>query len=78
MCQYVGLEHMKKAETKLSKKELDKNDALGYYPGLNSDSIAKRIIQGRTGSFLHVVTAEEANYLQELALKSPLKREMRM
>ncbi|ARV14861.1 glycoside hydrolase family 3 N-terminal domain-containing protein [Polaribacter sp. SA4-12] len=73
MCQYVGLEHMKKAETKLSKKELDKNDAQGYYPGLNSDSIAKRITQGKIGSFLHVLTAKEANYLQELALESPLK-----
>jgi beta-glucosidase len=73
MCQYVGLEHMKIAETKLSKKELDKNDAQGYYPGLNSDSIAKRITEGKTGSFLHVVTAEEANYLQKLALESPLK-----
>lgn len=73
MCQYVGLEHMKVAEAKLSKKDLDKNDAQGYYPGLNSDSIAKRIRQGKTGSFLHVVTAKEANYLQELALKSPLK-----
>ena len=73
MCQYVGLEHMKRAESKLSKKDLDKNDAQGYYPGLNSDSIAKRITEGKIGSFLHVVTAKEANQLQELALKSPLK-----
>ncbi len=31
MCQYVGLEHMKIAEAKISKKDLDKNDALGFY-----------------------------------------------
>ncbi|QTD37402.1 glycoside hydrolase family 3 C-terminal domain-containing protein [Polaribacter batillariae] len=73
MCQYVGLEHMKKAETKISKKDLDKNDALGFYPGLNNDSIAKRITQGKIGSFLHVLTAKEANQLQKLALEAPLK-----
>ena len=32
MCQYVGLEHMKAAESKISPEELEKNDALGFYP----------------------------------------------
>ena len=32
------------------------------------------IINGQIGSFLHVVTAKEANYLQELAYKSKLKK----
>mgnify|MGYP003316701503 FL=1 len=31
------------------------------------------IINGQIGSFLHVITAEEANYLQQLANKSKLK-----
>ena len=73
MCQYVGLEHMKVAESKISPEELEKNDALGFYPGVRSDSVAKLAAAGHVGSFLHVVTPEEANHLQELALKSRLK-----
>ena len=73
MCQYVGLEHMKAAEAKISPEELEKNDALGFYPGVRSDSVARLIEVGHVGSCLHVVTPEEANYLQELAQKSRLK-----
>lgn len=73
MCQYVGLEHMKHAEAKLTPEELEKSDALGFYPGVRSDSVARLTEAGHIGSFLHVVTAEEANYLQGLAQKSPLQ-----
>ncbi|MFD1062264.1 glycoside hydrolase family 3 N-terminal domain-containing protein [Winogradskyella litorisediminis] len=73
MCQYVGLEHMKQAEAKISPEELEKNDALGFYPGVRSDSVGRLAEAGKIGSFLHVVTAEEANYLQSLAQKSRLK-----
>jgi len=73
MCQYVGLEHMKTAESEISPEELEKNDALGFYPGVRSDSVARLAEAGHIGSFLHVVTPEEANYLQGLALKSRLK-----
>ena len=73
MSQYVGLEHMRAAESKISKEELDKNDALGFYPGVRSDSVARLTEAGHIGSFLHVVTAEEANYLQRLVQKSPLQ-----
>jgi beta-glucosidase len=73
MCQYVGLEHMKEAEAKISPEELEKNDALGFYPGMRSGDIGKLAEQGKVGSFLHVVTAKEANELQHLAQKSRLK-----
>ncbi|GGK10789.1 beta-glucosidase [Yeosuana aromativorans] len=73
MCQYVGLEHMKAAESEISPEELEKNDALGFYPGMRPEDIARLTTEGKIGSFLHVVTPEEANYLQSLALKSPLK-----
>lgn len=73
MCQYVGLEHMKAAEAKISPEELEKNDALGFYPGILSDSVGRLAEAGRIGSFLHVVTPKEANYLQRLAQKSRLK-----
>lgn len=73
MCQYVGLEHMKEAESKITPEELEKNDALGFYPGLNSVGVRKLVEEGKVGSFLHVVTAKEANDLQRLAKKSKLK-----
>lgn len=73
MCQFVGLEHMKVAEAKLSVEEMQHSDAQGFYLGLFSKDIAKMTTEGKIGSFLHVVTAEEANYLQELAQKSRLQ-----
>jgi len=72
MCQYVGLEHMKKAERALSVEEMKKSDAQGFYPGLFSSDVAKMTEEGLIGSFLHVLTAEEANHLQQLAAKSRL------
>lgn len=73
MSQYVGLEHIKENEAKLTAEQIKKMDDRGFYPGLTSDDVAKMITQGKIGSFLHVVTAEEANHLQSLAMKSPLK-----
>ena len=40
---------------------------------MRSDSVARLAEAGKIGSFLHIVTAEEANHLQKLAQKSPLK-----
>lgn len=73
MCQYVGLEHMKHAENNITAADLEKNDALGFYPGMLSKDVAQLATEGKIGSFLHVVTPEEANALQELAQQSPLK-----
>ena len=73
MNQFVGLEHMKKAEKDLSPEDMKKSDAQGFYKGVFSEDVKKMIINGQIGSFLHVITAEEANYLQQLANKSKLK-----
>ena len=73
MNQFVGLEHMKKAEKKLSYEELKKSDAQGFYKGIFSEDVKQMIIDGKIGSFLHVLTAKEANYLQGLAYESKLK-----
>lgn len=73
MCQYVGLEHMKKAEKDMTPEQMRKSDAQGFYVDLYSDDVAKMTREGKIGSFLHVVTAKEANYLQTLALESRLK-----
>ena len=73
MNQFVGIEHMKKAETDLSEEDKKKSDTKGFYKGVFSDDVKQMIIDGKIGSFLHVLTAKEANYLQELAYKSKLK-----
>ena len=52
---------------------MKKSDAQGFYKGVFSEDVKQMIINGQIGSFLHVITAEEANYLQQLANKSKLK-----
>jgi beta-glucosidase len=73
MCQYVGIEHMKLAKSELTAEELEKNDAKGFYPGFKTSDIERLTTEGKIGSFLHVVTPEEANSLQKLAQQAPLK-----
>ena len=73
MNQFVGIEHMKKAEKDLSDEDMKKSDTKGFYKGVFSDDVKQMIIDGEIGSFLHVHTAKEANYLQELAYQSKLK-----
>jgi beta-glucosidase len=73
MCQYVGIEHIKAAEKKRVANGQLHNDAYAFYPGLTTDSLEKLVTEGKVGSFLHVVTAAEANHLQQLAARSRLK-----
>lgn len=73
MDQFVGLEHMKKAEKEMTVEEMEKSHATGFYPGLHSTEVAEMTKKGLIGSFLHVVTYQEANYLQSLSLQSRLK-----
>ena len=73
MNQFVGIEHMKKAEKDLTEADLANNDTQGFYKGVFSKDVEAMTKAGKIGSFLHVLTPEEANYLQELAEQSPLK-----
>lgn len=73
MSQYVGLEHMKKAEKEMTVEEMKKSHATGFYPNLHSSEVEEMTKKGLIGSFLHVITTKEANYLQSLALQSRLK-----
>ncbi|MDC1310596.1 glycoside hydrolase family 3 C-terminal domain-containing protein [Flavobacteriaceae bacterium] len=73
MNQFVGLDHMRKAEKDLSPEDLVNNDAQGFYKGVFSNDVMKMTQEGKIGSFLHVLTAEEGNLLQELAYESRLK-----
>ena len=56
MNQFVGLEHMKKAEKDLSAEDMKKSDAQGFYKGVFSEDVKQMVISGQIGSFLHVVT----------------------
>jgi len=60
MNQFVGLGYIRSASYEV-------------YPGFTASDIEKLTEQGMIGSFLHVVTLEEANYLQSLAMKSRLQ-----
>ena len=73
MNQFVGLDHMRQAEKNLTEEELHSNDAQGFYKGIFSDDVAEMTRRGEIGSFLHVLTPEESNLLQDLAAQSRLK-----
>lgn len=73
MCQYVGLEHMREAEKNITEDELLNGHARGFYKGLHSSGVERMVTRGEIGSFLHVLTLEEANHLQKLAEQSRLK-----
>lgn len=73
MCQYVGFEHIKETEAKFKGKVSKNNDANGFYKTHSIDDLTKMTEQGMIGSFLHVVTPEEGNHLQSLAMKSRLQ-----
>ena len=75
MCQYVGLEYLKKQNrNKKAAGDVSKlnKDAFAMY-GLSESEIIQEIIDGKIGSFLHVLDPEEVNYLQGFALQSRLK-----
>ena len=73
MNQFVGLEHIEAAQASMTEEELRNNTANAFYPGVSTDDIRKWTEEGLIGSFLHVLTLKEANYLQTLAMKSRLQ-----
>ncbi|NDV83154.1 glycoside hydrolase family 3 N-terminal domain-containing protein [Bacteroides sp. 51] len=73
MNQFVGIEHIKANSASMTEDELKNNTANAFYPGVTVKDVERWTEQGLIGSFLHVLTIEEANYLQSLAMKSRLK-----
>lgn len=73
MNQFVGLEHIRSNEASLTEADIRNNTAQAFYPGFSADSVEAWTRQGLVGSFLHVVTAGEADYLQSLAMESRLQ-----
>lgn len=73
MAQFVGPNHIRENQLRFKGKGVAKNDdAYGFYPTLSINDLYRMTEEGKIGSFLHVVTAEEANELQRLAAKSRL------
>ncbi len=76
MCQYVGLKYLLKEDKNpnLTLDELTKlnTDALAQY-NISATQITNEIVEGKIGSFLHVLDPDEANYLQSFTLQSKLK-----
>ena len=73
MNQFVGVEHIKANSATMTADELKTNTANAFYPGFDEKDIERWTEEGKVGSFLHVMTLDEANYLQSLAMKSRLQ-----
>jgi beta-glucosidase len=72
MNQLVGIEHFKANSAKMSASDLATNTANAFYPGVKVEDMENWTRQGLVSSFLHVLTLEEANYLQKLNMQSRL------
>jgi len=73
MCQYVGLNYLESDEDTLTAEEILNSDSRASYKGFLKKDIAQMVVDGKIGSFLHVLEPKESNALQSLALKSRLK-----
>lgn len=72
MNQFVGIEHIRANSQHLTAEELHNNTAQAFYPGHTPEQIEQWTREGVIGSFLHVLTLQEANHLQRLAMQSRL------
>ena len=73
MCQYVGLNYLSSENESSLTEEILNSDSKASYKGFLKKDIAQMIVDGKIGSFLHVLEPQESNILQALALKSRLK-----
>ena len=73
MVQFVGLNYITDADRNMTAEEILNSDSRASYRGLLKKDIAQMVADGKIGSFLHVLTLQEANRLQQLAQKSRLK-----
>lgn len=72
MNQCVGVEHFRANMATLSEDDLRTNTANAFYPGMVPEDLEALTRDGLIGSFLHVLTIDEANHLQSLAMQSRL------
>lgn len=72
MNQCVGVEHFRANLGTLRAQDLHNNTAQAIYPGMQPEELEELTLRGLIGSFLHVLTLDEANRLQALAMRSRL------
>ena len=70
--QLVGVEHFRQNLASLTADDLFRNTAQAIYPGHKPEELEEWTRHGIVGSFLHVITLDEANRLQRLAMESRL------
>ena len=70
---FVGFEYLKTTKPWLTAEQLKNNSTNALYPGITIEDIVKWTEDGKIGSYLHVQTLKEANYLQSLVMKSRLQ-----
>lgn len=73
MCQYVGPGHIEQNERKADQNSNDMGNIDANAFGLKSQVIIDKVRKGEIGSFLHVLSVDEANALQQVARQSRLK-----
>lgn len=73
MCQYVGPGHIKQNEQKADQNSSDMGNIDANAFGLKSQAIIDKVRKGEIGSFLHVLSVDEANALQQVAQQTRLK-----
>ena len=73
MNQLVGIEHFKQNSASMTAEELATNTASAFYPGVTVKDMEDWTRRGLVSSFLHVLTMEEANYLQKFNMQSRLQ-----
>lgn len=71
MCQFVGLDHLRGVARRKG-RPASNDDTNGFYPGTSIAEIERQTRAGLIGSFLHVLSLEEANHVQGLAAQSRL------
>jgi beta-glucosidase len=73
MTQYVGLRFMQGLSSTTQLDDVERAQSHEFYPGISVDNVKNKIQSGEIGSFLLVKGADEANYLQKIAVQSRLK-----
>lgn len=73
MCQYVGPGHIKQNEQKADQNSSDMGNIDANAFGLKSQVIIDKVRKGEIGSFLHVLSVDEANALQQVAQQTRLR-----
>jgi beta-glucosidase len=72
MNQFLGLEYLKTNRANLDKGDVKNKNENVFYPHTPISTVEDWTRQGLIGSYLMVFTADEANYLQKLAMQSRL------